>query len=56
MNTEHEIDLVSSDVTCHVEGCTNSGIAVRVSVDRSQPRAICGACMEEISDIKVISD
>ena len=56
MNTEHEIDLVLSNVTCHVDGCMNCGISLSVSVDRSRPLAVCGACFQEISDIKFIDD
>ena len=56
MNEDYEIDLALCEATCHTKDCANSGIALRVQVDRSNPLAVCGVCFQQINDIKIISD
>lgn len=46
--------IVDHDVICHTDNCENLNIIIRIPAVEGSPIVICGACGNNIIDIKKV--
>jgi hypothetical protein len=50
------VPMALYDVRCVTEGCQNAGAVLRVPAAQDRPTVVCGACMQEITDITFVEN